>query len=128
MQGFPDYFTFVGHGGDKASSWVRNDSVTHRYQQLGNAVCPLVAEALGRCLALAAAGKAPSDAFVVSVPNEEYDEVWLPLMKYWHLHSHAAECRSAFISASEIVEYLVWALIEPESLPQPIISVPDRLR
>ena len=74
MQGFPDYFTFVGHGGDKASSWVRNDSVTHRYQQLGNAVCPLVAEALGRCLALAAAGKAPSGAFVVSVPNEEYDE------------------------------------------------------
>ncbi len=100
MQGFPDYFTFVGHGGDKASSWVRNDSVTHRYQQLGNAVCPLVAEALGRCLALAAAGKAPSGVFIVSVPNEEYDEVCLCLMECWHPHSHATECLPAFIPGS----------------------------
>ena len=108
MQGFPDYFTFVGHGGDKASSWVRNDSVTHRYQQLGNAVCPLVAEALGRCLALAAAGKAPSGVFVVSVPNEEYDEVWLRLMECRHPHGHAADCLPAFILGSgDLVMFLL---------------------
>lgn len=78
MQGFPDYFTFVGLGGpgnSKNSSWVRHNSLGIRYQQLGNAVSPLVADALGRCLAQAAVGKAPVGAFVISTPSPELDRV-----------------------------------------------------
>lgn len=82
---------FVGIGSKGANSWVRNNSLTARYQQLGNAVCPLVADALGRCLALAALGQAPVDSFVVTVPGKEHHAVslhsisrlsrscWLPL-------------------------------------------------
>jgi len=45
-----------------------------RYQQMGNAVCPMVASALGRCLALAALGEGPAsvDEAVVAVPDLEY--------------------------------------------------------
>jgi len=45
-----------------------------RYQQMGNAVCPMVASALGRCLALAALGEGPTsvDEAVVAVPDLEY--------------------------------------------------------
>ena len=43
--------------------------------QMGNAVAPPVAAALGRCLLLAAAGAAPVGAAVVSVPDEEYEAV-----------------------------------------------------
>ena len=75
MQGFPDYFTFVGLGTNKNSSWVRHNSLTQRYQQLGNAVSPLVADALGRCLATAAVGKAPVGAFVITAPSPELDRV-----------------------------------------------------
>ncbi len=75
MQGFPDYFTFVGLGKDKNTSWVRHNSLVMRYQQLGNAVSPLVADALGRCLAQAAVGKAPVGAFVISTPCPELDRV-----------------------------------------------------
>ena len=77
MQGFPDYFTFVGIGPTKSTnpSWVRNTSLTIRYQQLGNAVSPLVADALGRCLAQAAVGKAPMGAFVICSPSPELDRV-----------------------------------------------------
>lgn len=44
---------------------------------MGNAVCPMVASALGRCLALAAVGAAPHDVeqAVVPVPDPEYAEV-----------------------------------------------------
>lgn len=78
LQGFPDYFTFVGIGAKNATSWVRNNSLTSRYQQLGNAVCPMVAEALGRCLAQAALGEAPVGGFVVTTPNLEFDRVRPP--------------------------------------------------
>ena len=46
---------------------------------MGNAVCPMVASALGRCLALAAEGAAPAplDHPVVAVPNPEWVEVGL---------------------------------------------------
>lgn len=45
-----------------------------RYQQMGNAVCPMVASALGRCLALAALGEGPTsvDEAVVAVPDLDY--------------------------------------------------------
>ncbi len=44
---------------------------------MGNAVCPMVASALGRCLALAAQEEAPSsvDEAVVSVPDPDYLQV-----------------------------------------------------
>lgn len=44
---------------------------------MGNAVCPMVASALGRCLVLAAAGAAPSNVeqAVVSVPDPDYVQV-----------------------------------------------------
>ena len=89
MQGFPDYFTFVGLGTTKNSTWVRHNSLTQRYQQLGNAVSPLVADALGRCLATAAVGKAPVGAFVISAPSAELDRVsgCLPSNWDWTLHS-----------------------------------------
>lgn len=48
-----------------------------RYQQMGNAVCPMVASALGRCLALAAVGAAPEslEQAVVSVPDPAFVQV-----------------------------------------------------
>ncbi|KAL0043430.1 hypothetical protein WJX79_004501 [Trebouxia sp. C0005] len=75
-QGFPDYFALVGVA-NMSKSWVRNDSLEDRYQQMGNAVCPMVASALGRCLALAALGEGPSsvDEAVVAVPDLEYLQV-----------------------------------------------------
>ena len=48
-----------------------------RYQQMGNAVCPMVASALGRCLALAAVGEAPEslEQAVVPVPDPDFVQV-----------------------------------------------------
>lgn len=46
---------------------------------MGNAVCPMVASALGRCLALAVVGAAPEslEQAVVSVPDPAFVEVSL---------------------------------------------------
>lgn len=46
---------------------------------MGNAVCPQVASALGRCLALAAMHQTPPGAMLLSVPDSDYDEVCLLL-------------------------------------------------
>lgn len=48
-----------------------------RYQQMGNAVCPMVASALGRCLALAVVGAVPDslEQAVVSVPDPAFVQV-----------------------------------------------------
>ncbi|BDA50272.1 probable DNA (cytosine-5)-methyltransferase 3 [Coccomyxa sp. Obi] len=73
-QGFPDYFVLAGISNQGQDTWVRNKCLTERYQQMGNAVCPLVADALGRCLALAARGKCPPSEFVLSVPSTEYEQ------------------------------------------------------
>ncbi|KAL3146940.1 hypothetical protein ABBQ38_014910 [Trebouxia sp. C0009 RCD-2024] len=72
-QGFPDYFALVGVA-TQGKSWVRNNSLVDRYQQMGNAVCPMVASALGRCLALAVVAEAPEslEQAVVSVPDPEF--------------------------------------------------------
>lgn len=44
---------------------------------MGNAVCPMVASALGRCLALAVVGAAPEslEQAVVSVPDPAFVQV-----------------------------------------------------
>lgn len=55
--------------------WVRNSGLKQRYQQMGNAVSPAVAAALGRVLALAALGESPPGQPVVAVPDAEYDQV-----------------------------------------------------
>lgn len=57
-----------------AAGWVRSKSVAERYQQMGNAVSPLVATALGRCLVLAAVGRPMGGAAVVPVPDPELAE------------------------------------------------------
>lgn len=44
-------------------------------QQMGNAVSPQVAAALGRCLALAAAHESPPGRMLLSVPDLEYQQV-----------------------------------------------------
>ena len=51
------------------------------YVQMGNAVCPQVAAALGRCLALAAVGGVPAGQAVVDERDQAYDQVraWLGL-------------------------------------------------
>ena len=45
---------------------------------MGNAVCPTVASALGRCLALAALGTAPDslDDAVIPIPDPDFEKVW----------------------------------------------------
>lgn len=55
---------------------------------MGNAVCPMVASALGRCLALAAVGEAPLslEQAVVPVPDPEFDQVTaFALAPFWCL-------------------------------------------
>ena len=73
-QGFPDYVALAARGAVGAQGWVRNKSVVERYQQMSNAVSPLVAAALGRCLVLAAEGRAMGGAAVVPVPDPELAE------------------------------------------------------
>lgn len=51
---------------------------------IGNAVCPAVASALGRCLALAAVGESPVGQEFITVPDQEYEEV----SKLWAGLSH----------------------------------------
>ncbi|KAK9836853.1 hypothetical protein WJX74_009535 [Apatococcus lobatus] len=70
-QGFPDHHTFVGTipglTGDKqrnakravVQSWAVSAALKSRYQQVGNAVSPLVAAALGHCLEHAIQGNSP---------------------------------------------------------------------
>jgi hypothetical protein len=74
-QGFPDYFVLAGISHPGQDTWVRNKCLTERYQQMGNAVSPLVADAMGRCLALAARGLCPPGDFVLAVPSPEYEQV-----------------------------------------------------
>ena len=54
---------------------MRNKCLTERYQQMGNAVSPLVADAMGRCLALAARGLCSPGDFIQAVPSLEYQQV-----------------------------------------------------
>lgn len=70
-QGFPHYYTFVGFGGDTERSWKHSESLMLRYRQVGNAVPPPMAAALGRCLGLAAAGLAGNE-HVAYLPDPEY--------------------------------------------------------
>ena len=52
---------------------------------MGNAVCPMVASALGRCLALAVVGLAPEplEQAVVSVPDPAFVKVGLLHPNAW---------------------------------------------
>ncbi|KAI3428460.1 hypothetical protein D9Q98_007286 [Chlorella vulgaris] len=72
MQGFPDYHVLLAKPKTSTSRFIRNPNLTQRFQQMGNAVCPQVAAALGRCLALASLHQTPSGAMLVSVPDPEY--------------------------------------------------------
>lgn len=73
---------------DSAYVAVQRETVfCDRYQQIGNAVSPCVASALGRCLALAAAGVVTPDLdhAVVPVPDPQ-------LIKVLTFSSHCAAC------------------------------------
>ena len=74
-QGFPDYHVLCGKVpvGRSKQRWVRNVGIKQRYQQMGNAVSPAVAGALGRCLALAALGESPAGEPILAVPDPAYD-------------------------------------------------------
>lgn len=74
-QGFPDYHVLCGAVPAGSKRWVRNPGIKQRYQQMGNAVSPALAAALGRCLALAAVGKSPVGEPVISAPCKEYDHM-----------------------------------------------------
>eukprot|EP00891_Asterochloris_glomerata_P003939 jgi/Astpho2/3939/fgenesh1_pg.00063_%23_13_t len=76
-QGFPDYHVLVGvTSGDNKKTWVRHASLKDRYQQIGNAVSPLVAAALGRGLLVAARREAPTavEDTVQYLPSPELAE------------------------------------------------------
>ncbi|PRW44284.1 DNA (cytosine-5)-methyltransferase CMT1 isoform A [Chlorella sorokiniana] len=77
VQGFPDYHVLLARppNAAKPKRFIRSAFYTQRYQQMGNAVCPQVASALGRCLALAALHETPQGAMLLSVPDPEYDEM-----------------------------------------------------
>lgn len=85
-QGFPDCHVFVSN----PNSWLEEldaasgsdpwrerakKSLELRYQQIGNAVAPPMAKALGRCLLLALAGKSPRGQAVIDVPDPELCQV-----------------------------------------------------
>ena len=50
-------------------------AVVRRYEQVGNAVCPLVAAALGRCLAKAAIGASPHGFAVIPIRDKHMEQV-----------------------------------------------------
>lgn len=65
---------------------------------MGNAVCPMVASALGRCLALAAVGDAPEsmDEAVVSVPDPDFQQV---------MGSGVSFCDAAWFAVSPVASW-----------------------
>ena len=77
MQGFPDYYVFVGteKEGGKKRSLTRLKCAENRYKQIGNAVAPPVAAALGRCLILAASGQLDTPDHVIRTVDEDMIEV-----------------------------------------------------
>ncbi|MEW5305299.1 MAG: hypothetical protein WDW36_007850 [Sanguina aurantia] len=78
-QGFPDYYVLTGDGIDPATHNQANGCVATRYKQMGNAVAPPMASALGRCLLLAASGvRTPFDIPVVPVPDAAMVEAYGP--------------------------------------------------
>lgn len=70
-QGFPDYWALVGKCSASKGYSKHFWGATARYLQMGNAVAPPVASALGRCLVLAAGKEAPDRVPVVCVPDPE---------------------------------------------------------
>lgn len=76
-QGFPDYHVLVAKPSLTGKGFIRNASSNQRYQQMGNAVSPQVASALGRCLARAALHESPPGAMLVAAPDPEYEQVGL---------------------------------------------------
>eukprot|EP00775_Hariotina_reticulata_P007661 gene7661-7864_t len=74
-QGFPDYHVFVGlaaKGQGKNGHGKGAATENERYMQIGNAVAPPLAAALGRCLLLACEEAAPIAEGVVAVPDPDY--------------------------------------------------------
>lgn len=79
MQGFPDYYVFVGTEREdvKKRTLSRLNCIDNRYKQIGNAVAPPVASALGRCLLLAATGELERDEDVIRTLDKQMVQVRL---------------------------------------------------
>ncbi len=99
LQGFPDTHIFVGTvlGAEhdpaqfgkklkkKFSSWTGSPSLVSRYSEVGNAVSPLVALALGSCMQLAMEGGCDPQKPVIWSPNTQYlqvSHVHVPVHQY----------------------------------------------
>jgi len=76
-QGLPDYYVFVAteKKDSKKKSLTRLRSQDNRYKQIGNAVAPPVARALGGPLCMAAAGLLDTSMPVVRFRDEELNAV-----------------------------------------------------
>jgi len=109
-QGFPDNHVLCGKVPLGSKRWVRNPGVKQRYQQMGNAVSPAVAAALGRCLALAAIGESPPGEPVIAVPDPQYEELVVDLrergLKFYYETVEDAE---------NIIPVRTWLLSNPRT-------------
>ncbi|KAK9854471.1 hypothetical protein WJX84_000728 [Apatococcus fuscideae] len=84
VQGFPDKHVFVGtcprtkHNAQSHAnktvflSWARSSALASRYMQIGNAVSPLVAAALGCCWELAMQGQSLPNEPVIRLQSSPY--------------------------------------------------------
>ncbi|KAH7617097.1 putative DNA (cytosine-5)-methyltransferase 1 [Nannochloris sp. 'desiccata'] len=109
-QGFPDYHVLCGKVPLGSKRWVRNPGIKQRYQQMGNAVSPAVAAALGRCLALAAVGESPPGEPVIAVPDLQYEETVADLReKGLNFYYETVE------DAENIIPVRTWLLSNPST-------------
>lgn len=99
VKGFPDYYVFVGteRKDAKKRTLSRLNCIDNRYKQIGNAVAPPVAAALGknsihkpyltspsgRCLLLAASGELERDEDVIKTLDKKMVNVRLPKPSPW---------------------------------------------
>lgn len=92
--------------GAKKRSLTRFKTTEHRYKQIGNAVAPPVASALGRCLLLTASGKLDTSDAVVRVPDAEMVEVLTEAQKQG-LRFYADEIGGARVTTTTELEELI---------------------
>ncbi|EFN55234.1 hypothetical protein CHLNCDRAFT_52630 [Chlorella variabilis] len=113
LKGFPDYHVLLAKPKLSTKRFAGNPNIKQRFQQMGNAVSPQVAAALGRCLALAAVHASPPEEMLIAVPDPEYEllsEEWdaTPgLPEAFYAHEYLAEFGSRSLEyLNNIVNFL----------------------
>ncbi|WIA09890.1 hypothetical protein OEZ85_010104 [Tetradesmus obliquus] len=100
LQGFPAYHVFAAlpsSGSRKPAASL----VNQRYDQVGNAVSPLMAAALGRCFLAAAAGRAPPGQAVLRLP----DPAWrAPHMAHSNIAAAAAALQHGSMQRRKLLQ------------------------